>query len=125
MESRSLYERLGKSAGISKIVDDIVTAHAENARIRARFLPILEQPERVATIKNHLCMFLEAGSGGPGAYQGRDMRTAHRGMNVSAEEYMAAVDDILMVLRRHGVDEQTQKDVLAISWSLKGEIVHV
>lgn len=125
MEPRSLYERLGKSEGISKLVDDIVVAHAENPRIRARFLPALEQPEKVATIKNHLCMFLEAGSGGPGKYQGRDMRSAHRGMNVSAEEYVAAIDDILHVLKKHGIDDATQKDVLAISWSLKNEIVNV
>ena len=125
MDTRSLYDRLGKSAGIAKIVDDIVVAHAENPRIRARFLPFLEDEGKVASIKNHLCMFLEAGSGGPGAYQGRDMRTAHRGMNVSAEEYVAAIDDILLVLGKHGIDEQTRKDVLAISWSLKGEIVNV
>jgi hypothetical protein len=29
------------------------------------------------------------------------------------------------VLRRHNIDEETQKDVLAIAYSLKGEIVHV
>jgi hemoglobin len=38
---------------------------------------------------------------------------------------MAATDDILAVLRKHRMDEQTQKDVLAIAWSLKGEILHV
>jgi hemoglobin len=38
---------------------------------------------------------------------------------------MAATDDILAALRKHGVDEQTQKDVLAIAYSLKGQILHV
>jgi AcrR family transcriptional regulator len=38
------------------------------------------------------------------------------------EGYMAAVDDILAVLAKHEVDEQTQKDVLAIAYSLKGEM---
>lgn len=123
METRSLFERLGKSAGISALVDDIVVAHMENPRIRARFLPVLDTPDRLAVIKNHLCMFLEMGSGGPGAYAGRDMRTAHRGMNISEAEYMAAIDDILLVLKKHAIDEQTQKDVLAIAYSLKGEIV--
>jgi hemoglobin len=53
------------------------------------------------------------------------MRDAHRGMNVSEAEYMAAIDDILAVLRKHSIDEQTQKDVLAISYSLKQDILHV
>lgn len=52
------------------------------------------------------------------------MKTAHRGMNISEAEYMAAVDDIMMVLDRHKIDEQT-KDVLAIAFSIKGEIMKV
>lgn len=121
----SLYERLGAARGISTLVDDIVAAHLDNPLIRARFVPFLKDPEKVATVKRHLRDFFGAGSGGPEVYQGRSMPDAHRGMNVSATEYMAAVDDILRVLARHGVDERTQKDVLAIAWSLKGEIMHV
>jgi hemoglobin len=52
------------------------------------------------------------------------MPDAHQGMNISAAEYVAAVDDILSALQACGVDEQTQKDVLAMVYSLKGEIVH-
>lgn len=125
METKSLFQRLGGSNGIKAIVDDIVTAHMENPLIRARFLPVLETPERLGVIKNHLCMFLEMGSGGPGQYSGRNMRDAHKGMNVSAAEYVAAIDDILMVLKKHSIDAQTQSDVLAIAYSLKGDILHV
>ena len=53
------------------------------------------------------------------------MPNAHRGMNVSEAEYMAAVDDIMNALRGRDIDKQTQKDVLAIAWSLKGEILHI
>ena len=53
------------------------------------------------------------------------MSDVHRGMNIGEAEYMATLDDILSVLRRHGIDEQTQKDVLAIAYSLKGDILHV
>ncbi len=125
MLSKSLFERLGGTAGISAIVDDIAARHMENPIIRARFLPFLESPQRLATLKGHLCAFLEAGGGGPAKYSGRDMRAAHRGMNIGEAEYMAAVDDILAALRKREVDEQTQKDVLAIAYSLKGEILHV
>jgi len=51
------------------------------------------------------------------------MPDAHRGMNISAVEYVAATDDILHVLRKHKIDEQTQKDVLWIVYSLKPGIV--
>lgn len=125
METRPLYQRLGGTPGISALVDDVVKLHLENPAIRARFLPYLERPEYVAVVKQHMCNFLESGGGGPAKYTGRSMREAHRGMNVSEAEYMAAIDDILAVLRRHSIDEQSQKDVLAIAYSLKGEILHV
>ena len=125
MKRNSLFERLGGSAGINKLVDDIVGLHMENPVIRARFRPYLETPDKLAVTKKHLCSFLEAGSGGTAQYTGRNMQDTHRGMNINEAEYMAATDDILSTLRRHGIDEETQKDVLAIAYSLKGEILHV
>lgn len=125
MKSNSLYERLGGSPGINALVEDIVAKHMENPVIRARFRPYLETPDKLAVTKKHLCAFLEAGSGGTANYTGRSMADAHRGMNINEAEYMAATDDILAVLRKHQIDEQTQKDVLAIAYSLKGEILHV
>jgi hemoglobin len=125
MESKPLFERLGSSPGITALVEDIVTAHMENPVIRARFRPILETPDKLAVIKKHLCAFLEEGSGGLSKYTGRAMRDAHRGMNIGEAEYMAAIDDILAVLKHHRIDEPTQKDVLAIAYSLKGEILHL
>jgi hemoglobin len=124
MSDNSLFERLGGSAGINTLVDDIVARHMENPAIQARFRPYLDTPEKLETTKRHLCAFLEAGSGGSAQYAGRSMPDAHRGMNINEAEYMAAVDDILAALGGHGIDEQTQKDVLAIAYALKGEILH-
>ena len=121
----TLYQRLGGSSGINALVTDIVALHMENPVIRARFRPYLETPEKLEITKKHLCAFLEAGSGGTAKYTGRTMRDTHRGMNINEAEYMATIDDILTALRKHGIDEQTQKDVLAIAYSLKGEILHL
>lgn len=125
MNGTSLFERLGGSSGIKAIVDDIVAMHLENPVIRARFLPYLEKPDIVEKVKKHTCDFFEAGSGGKAQYTGRSMTDAHRGMNISEAEYMAATDDILAVLKKRQLDDQTQKDVLAIAYSLKGDILHV
>ena len=120
----TLYENLGGATGISKMVDDIVEAHLNNPVINARFLPYLEKPERVAEIKKHTCDFLGAGSGGPEQYTGRSMLESHRGMNISEAEYIAVIDDIMGVLEKHGIVESARKDVLAITFALKGEILH-
>lgn len=122
---KSLFERLGGSTGIERIVDEVASRHLENPTIGARFRPFLEQPQKLQDLKVHLARFLELGSGGPQRYTGRDMKSAHKGMNISPAEYMAATDDIVASLEHVGVDEQTRKDVLAIVWSLKGDIIHV
>lgn len=125
MEMKSLFERLGGSLGIERIVDEVASRHLENPIINARFRPYLEQPGKLEELKLHLARFLEMGSGGPARYTGRDMRSAHKGMNISPAEYMAALDDIVASLVQTGVDEQARKDVLAIAWSLKGDILQL
>jgi hemoglobin len=121
----TLYERLGGDRGISALVDDIVEAHMGHPAIKARFLPLREKPEHLQEVKRHLRNFLGAGSGGPEQYTGKSMKEAHRGMNISEAEYMAALDDIMLTLERHGIDEPTRKDVLAIGYGLKEEILRL
>ncbi|MBK6692364.1 MAG: group 1 truncated hemoglobin [Myxococcales bacterium] len=124
MEVKSLFERLGGSSGIERIVEEVASRHLENPTIGARFRPYLEQPPKLQELKVHLARFLELGAGGPPRYTGRDMKSAHKGMNISPAEYMAALDDIVAALVAVGIDAQTRNDVLAIAWSLKGEIMH-
>lgn len=128
IKKASLYERLGKVEGITALVDDIVEAHYVNPIIQGRFLPYKDMPEypdNVNMVKKHTVDFFCAGSGGPQGYSGRDMPTTHRGMNITEAEYAAAVDDILMCLDKHGRDEETKKDVLAIANSLKDQIIRM
>lgn len=121
--SKSLFENLGGTVGITAIVDDVVEAHMNNPAISARFLPYNDQPERLAVIKKHTVDFFSAGSGGPGPYTGKDMPTTHREMNITSEEYQHTVDDIMYVLNKHKIDEQSQVNVQAILSSLKDSIV--
>lgn len=123
--SKSLYERLGAIEGITSLVDDIVENHMNNPAINARYLPLKEMPEHFEEVRQHLINFLAAGSGGPQEYSGKDMLSAHKGMNISQGEYMEVIDDIMKALQKNNIDETTQKDVLAIAYSLKPEIAGV
>ncbi len=49
--------------GITAIVDDVVDAHMKNPSICARFLPYLEQLEKLGVIKRHTLNFFSAWSG--------------------------------------------------------------
>jgi len=120
---KTLFERLGGRPGISKIVEDTVENHMNNLEVSARFLPFKDRPEQLAIIKQHTIDFFSAGSGGPAAYKGKDMVTAHRGMNISPAEYMHVMDDIFAALDKSGIDEDSKKDVLSVLWSLKGMII--
>ena len=122
-DQATLFERLGGTRGITMIVDDVIEAHMNNPAIKARFIPYIDQPERMAAIRKHTIDFFSAGSGGPVTYTGKDMPATHKGMNISPAEYMCVIDDILLVLDKHKIDEESKKDVLAILWSLKDMII--
>lgn len=121
--SQTLYEQLGKREGISKIVKDAIETHMNNPKVSARFLPLKDKPEYLEVITQHSIDFFSAGSGGPEVYKGKDMVTAHTGMNISSGEYMEVVDDIFVALDKNSIGEETKKEVLSILWSLKGMII--
>jgi hemoglobin len=121
--TKTLFERLGGRNGISMIVEDTVENHMNNPCINARFLPFQERPEQINLIKKNTIDFFSAGSGGSAIYSGKDMITAHTGMNISPAEYMHVMDDIFAALDKNAIDEDSKKDVLAILWSLKGMII--
>ena len=123
--SKSLYERLGGSDGIEKIVDDIVETHMNNPAVSKRFIFMMEDPERMAKVKKHTRQFLGAGTGGPETYEGQDMPAAHKGMNISETEYLHVIDDIMLALDKNNIDAASKDEMLAIGYSLKGQIVRL
>ena len=119
--SYTLYQRLGEAAGIASLVEDVMAAHLANPIVGPRFRNIKD----LAHAKQMACEFFCAGAGGPQAYTGKDMLTAHKGMNISEQEYLAVMDDILGAMEQHKYDEETKKDVIGILYSLKGHIIRV
>ncbi|WP_174861805.1 globin family protein [Sulfuriferula plumbiphila] len=54
------------------------------------------------------------------------MLAAHKGMHISEQAYLAAMDDIVGAMnKKHTLDEGTKNDVIAIFYSLKGNIIRV
>lgn len=121
----SMYERLGRTEGIRSLVNTIAGAHLSNPVIAKRFEPLAQDPAKLEVALSHLANFLENASGGPAQYTGKSMIDAHTGMNISGEEYLAAMDDIMGALVKHGIDENTQKDALSMLYTLKPIIVRL
>jgi hemoglobin len=119
----SMYERLGRSEGIRALVETIAGNHLANPIVAKRFEPLAQNPERLGVALQHMCNFLESASGGPAKYTGRSMVEAHTGMNISGEEYLAVIDDIMAAMTTRGIDEATKKDALAMVYELKSTIM--
>jgi len=120
MMSSSLYERLGATAGITKIANDVIDNHLKNKLISTRFAK-----SDVTTLKNAAATFFIAGTGGPDVYKGKDLLAAHKGMNIAASEFMAVLDDALAALEKNKVGQREQEEVLFVLYSMRSQIILV
>lgn len=121
MDVRSLYTRLGGADGIRRIIDDVIAAHLNNPVVSERF----RKAEDIGRLKTKAWEFFCAGAGGPETYTGKDMIAAHKGMNITEQEYEAVTDDILSALAKNRIDDVTTRDVTAILNSLKSQVIGV
>lgn len=117
----TLYDRLGSHEGITRITRELMKNHLSNPLVKTRY----ENSEDLARVEQRVVEFFCAGAGGPQTYSGQDMLTTHRGMNVSEQEFITVIDDAMNALQTCGIDTATRNEVLAILWSLKGEVIRV
>lgn len=119
--STTLYERLGRREGITRITADLIKNHMANPLVNARFM----NSEDLARVERRVVEFFCAGSGGPEAYSGKDMMSTHKGMNINEQEFMAAIDDVMDALQKNGIEDATRNEVLAVLWSMRREVLRV
>lgn len=118
--SQSLYERLGGTDGINRIASDLVDNHVANPAIATRFAET-----DIPKAKNGAATFFITGTGGPDVYKGKDMLGVHKGMNISASEFMAVLDDAMNALEKNSIGQREQEEVLFILYSMRSEVVRV
>ena len=120
-ESASLYQRLGGRHGIALVVDVFVANVVADDRINGRFKDL--KPEAVSKLKTTVSDFVCDATGGPCAYLGRDMRTAHQGMHITEAEWEATVEDLVRALDKSGVGEAEKNELLGLLGPLKPDII--
>ena len=117
---RSLYERLGGKNAITAVIDDFVARCAGDSRINGKFART-DIPRLKASLVDQVC---EA-AGGPCTYSGRDMKTTHQGMSVTAGEFDALVADLVATLNKFSVPEAEKNELLSVLGPLRSDIVEV
>jgi hemoglobin len=118
---KTLYERLGGYDAIAAIVDDFLNRMRADP-LFARFgggrsLDSIRRGRQL--IINQLCAL----SGGPCVYTGRDMRTSHAGLGITAYEWELALEHTAAALDRFKVPAREKQEFVALFERYRAEIV--
>lgn len=117
---QSLYDRLGQKPAITAVVDRFVANVAGDSRINGRFATT-----DIPKLKGHLVDQVCMATGGLCTYAGRDMKTTHKGMNISTADFNALVEDLVKALDQFKVPEKEQGELLGLLGPMKRDIVEV
>ena len=120
---KTLYQRLGERKAIVAVVDDFVNNCATDKRINAFFAVTAKDAARLAKFKGNLVDQICEASGGPCKYTGKDMKTAHAGMGISAADFDALVEDLVKTLNKFKIADADQKALLGVLGPMKAQIV--
>ncbi len=117
----TLYKRLGGRDGIALVVGDFVTNMAGDSRVSARFKDM--KGADVEKLKSNLADQICDATGGPCSYVGRDMKTTHKGMNITEAEWNATVENLTKALDKNKVDAKDKSELLGMLGPMKADIV--
>ena len=115
---KTLFERLGGLPAITAVVDEFVARTTTDARIKQRFFNT-----DAVQLKKFLVEFVASASGGGVKYTGRDMASAHAGMDLVDEEFTALVEDLVGALDKFHVPDREKGELLGALGPLKPQIV--
>jgi truncated hemoglobin YjbI len=119
----SLYQRLGGQAGISKVVGDFLGRTLADPRINGYFLNAKVDGNNVG-----VCLVLQIGSltGGPEKYPSmgcRDMKTIHKGMKVSMQDFKDLAEHLVAALTAAKVPQADINTIVAAVGTTVPDIV--
>ncbi|HEY1923423.1 MAG TPA: group 1 truncated hemoglobin [Tepidisphaeraceae bacterium] len=124
-----LYDRLGGEQTIQVVVEDFVGRAAGDPKVNFTRKGTAQEwdptPENVEKLKEHLVEFLEAATGGPQGYHGRDMKSVHAGMEITNSEFDAIEADMEASLAKFDVPAQERSEVLAVIEGTRKDIVEL
>ena len=118
---KSLYQRLGGYDALAAVTDEFITRLATDPQL-GRFFTGLSNDSKIR-VRQHVIDFLCVATGGPCKYTGRDMRTAHTGLNISEADWNKSVEYLVETLDKFKVPEKEKSQVLGAISGLKADIV--
>lgn len=117
----SLYKRLGGYDAIAAVTDDFIGRLATDKKLSKFFVGLSDNSK--ARVRQHVVDLICATTGGPCVYLGQDMKTAHKGLNITEAEWQASVDDFTATLDKFDVKQKERDELFAILNKVKPDIV--
>ena len=121
MSANTLYERLGGYDAICAVANDLLPRLRSDSRL-ARFWQHRGE-DGVKREKQLLIDYLCSSAGGPMYYTGRDMKTSHAGMKITAGDWTAFIGHVNATLNAYAVPKAEHNDVIAFLQSTRPDIV--
>lgn len=120
-QPRSLYQRLGGYDALAAVTDDFIGRLATDKSIGRFFVGASDDSKM--RIRQHVVNLLCQTTGGPCLYQGRDMKTAHKGLGITGADWDASVVHLVATLDKFKVPTREKDEVLGAISGLKKDIV--
>ena len=117
----SLYQRLGGYDVIAAVIDDLLAAMRADP-VLARFQAGRSLDSRNRTRQLIVDQFCSL-SGGPCLYTGRDMKTSHAGLGISAADWEANMKHAAAAMDKLRVPPAEKAEFLALFERYRNEIV--
>jgi len=121
MDQKTLYERLGGYDSIETFASNLLPRLQADSQL-GRFWEN-RGDDGLAREKQLLIDYLSANAGGPMYYTGRDMRTTHKGMKISENDWSIFLNHAGATLQALQISQQDTDDTVEFVLSLKDDIV--
>ena len=120
-DKKSLYTRLGGYDAVAAVVDDFISRLVADKRFAKFFVGHSE--DSLKKIRQHIVDQFCNAAGGPCLYIGRDMKTSHKGLGITGDDWDAAATHLVESLDKFKVPKTEKDELLAFVTSLRKDIV--
>jgi len=116
---KSLYERIGKQAAVDAAVDLFYVKVLADKRVNHFFDDINMNKQ-----KKKQKQFIAAVLGGPVPYTGKDMRTAHKSLDLKDADFGAIAGHLAATLKELKIDPQLIGEVMTLVATTKNDVLN-
>jgi hemoglobin len=118
---RSLYQRLGGYNAIAAVVDDALPNIIADPELAIFFKGVSTNSKE--RIRQQVVELVCLATNGPCVYTGRDMKTSHAGLGITANQFNAFAGHLVASLDKFKVRKKEKDELVAIVSSLQSDIV--